>query len=461
MAIVKLVCQGCGANLDVLDTSEITTCGYCGTQNHLRQQQQPQPPPPQQIQTQAQMHMAHAQKATQGARRGVLAIILITALAPILLGGFITYMVTKTTSSVVEGFEGFGGVGAQGRTINQGKGRAQAKNVRRYRWHSQRPFVTDVNGDGSEDLVGLIEERGRAQVLLTAMSGSDWSTLWETELGDRAQMPGQPVLRLDPESSLALFALGATLHAYELETGKERWIASLPDKVDRVFREGDHLWVATIDKSGSLVELEQGKVSPADAKRPSSDSKVLRTDEGYELIPEERTLDLKTNQYKGLKVEAAFCNKEDAPVALGRRSPITPGGCKGPHGLAYAVRRKGTQVPFLVGYNRKTKAERWRVQLTKAGTLETVESGFGQPRAELAGDDAIISFVPTNDDEHPRIRRISLKDGSTKWEVKLSETSTENVDGIVAGQERVFVTFAGIQVFSFADGTHEATLGTW
>jgi hypothetical protein len=118
-------------------------------------------------------------------------------------------------------------------------------------------------------------------------------------------------------------------------------------------------------------------------------------------------------------------------------------------------------VPFLLGYEPSSKQEQWRVQLGQAGSLETVDTGFGQPRAEFVGDDAIVSFVPSGQD-HARIRRISLLDGATRWEVTLQRTSTENVDGMVVGRDRVLVNYGGrLEVLSLSDGSVIERLGGW
>jgi hypothetical protein len=128
----------------------------------------------------------------------------------------------------------------------------------------------------------------------------------------------------------------------------------------------------------------------------------------------------------------------------------------------FVTRDKGTAVPFMIGYARDSKAERWRVQLTKAGSLETVDSGFGQPRAEFFGeqaDQAIISVVPSADN-NARIRRISLTDGSVAWETTLTRKHIENIDGIGVGNKLVFVNYGqSLRVLSLADGTELATLG--
>ncbi|PRP90180.1 hypothetical protein ENSA5_67020 [Enhygromyxa salina] len=454
MAIVKLVCQGCGANLDAMDDRRVIQCGYCGTTNQIKRTVHEQPrqaPPPPQPQTSfppppAQVNLPQAANAGGGAGRGVLTIILLTTCLPMLIGGMCTFMGLQTTSELLDGL----GVGFEGSNKS-------GVNARKYGWNSKRPFVADVNGDGTDDIIGTITEPGSEQLLLTAMSGSDWSTLWEVDLGKRANLPNS-ALYFEPQSKLVLFGVGAALYAYDGGSGAERWVASLPDALEVVTVDGDHLWVATIDEAGHDLDLASGKVTPA-ASEPGAAVKTLRDDTGYELIPELGKLDLKYDQYDGLRVQQAFCPEQDLPFALGRRDSAEAKRCANPHGLAFATRDKGTDVPYLIGYDRGTKAETWRVQLTKAGSLETVDRGLGQPRAEYVGADAIVSFVPSSDN-NARIRQLSLVDGSTKWETTLTRTSVENVDGMVVGDGVVFVKYGQrIHVLSQADGEELVRLG--
>src|SRR5690606_24788472 len=150
--------------------------------------------------------------------------------------------------------------------------------------------------------------------------------------------------------------------------------------------------------------------------------------------PKLRSMDLDAGVFSELRIQQGFCPDHEISD-VGHRTYH----CAHPQGLVFATRATGTQVPFLAGYDPAAKTESWRVQLTKAGTLETVESGFGQPRAELVGDAAVVSFVPK--DKNPRIRRISLVDGSTAWEATLTQTIGSNVEGIAVAGERVLVRY--------------------
>jgi hypothetical protein len=445
MAIVKLVCQGCGANLDALSQSPVIQCGYCGTNNQIKQTFQPTPPPPQYAPP--QNFVAPKQPVFQGeqpaTRSGMTTFVVLLAVIPLVIGGFITWFLAR---SGIESFE----------QLSQQLDGVLNTNTRKFYWNSGRPQVADVDGDQTDDVIGTIQEIGEQKLLLTAISGNNYATLWEVELGRLTDLPDLNVY-VEPGAKLALVAIGPALHAYNLQSGSQRWVSTLPDKIETVALDGDHLWVASIDNATSSVMLIDGKVTPTAA--PSATAKPLRDDGEYDLIPDLGQLDLAYEQFSGLRVAQAFCPEENLPLIAGRRWDDASKICSNPDGLAFVTRDKGTAVPFFIGYERTTKAERWRVQLTNPGSLETVDTGFGQPRAEFFGDhEAIVSLCPS--DNNARVRRISLIDGSVAWETTLVRKNIENIQGISVGKNLIFVNYGqSLRVLSLADGTERATLG--
>ncbi len=463
MAIVKLVCQGCGANLDALDTSRLVACGYCGTQNQIKQtvyQEAPrapmpapmqapvaQPPPPMQVGNYQMVQPIPRAPKSSGA--GVALFIAFAALVPLVAGGVIAFMAIRGVDSMV--------------TRGQTGGRAltgESGPARQYRWDGGRPFAADLDGDGTEDLLGLIQVVGTPSLSIVAISGADWHVLWESDLGDRSTMPEQPHLRFVAEQNLALFAMGAALRAFDGKTGQQKWIANLPDKTDGLLLDGDTLWARSIDDSVNTIALATGAVAPAKGE-PSPNAKPLRTDERYDLIPSNRQLDLEYEQFADVRIDTAFCPPELLEPRLEPARGFEPTSCTWKYGLAWASRNKGTAVPFMIAYDPNTKQERWRQQLTPAGTLETIDTGFNQPRAEFVGDDAVISFTPSKL-KGVTIRRISMSDGATKWEATLTQKLTENLDGMVIGKDRLYAAYGGgMVVLELATGKELERLGGW
>lgn len=459
MAIVKLVCQGCGANLDALDTSRIVTCGYCGTQNHIKptvyqEPPRPMPPPPTTappvFQVQYDVRPIQKQVAATGSKVGL--VIAIAAIVPMCIAGGVAFMAMRGASDfMVQRGE------AGGRALV-----AESGPARQYRWESGRPFVADLDGEGSEDIVGIVQVMGQPELSIVAMSGADWRVLWETPIGDRSTMPEQPRLRfIDQQGQpLVLFAMGAAIRAFDGKTGQQKWVANLPDKSQVMLLDGDALWVRAIDESTHTVALASGAVTPA-KDGPSKAAKPLRDDEGYDLIPDNDALDLANDVFAELRLEHAYCPPELLEVSLERKhwDPIP---CTWKHGLAWASRSKGTAVPFLLGYAPDTKKELWRIQLTAPGSLETIDSGFNQPRGEFVDDDAIISFSPSDANGAVTLRRISMLDGATKWEHTLQRKMTENLDGMVVGKQRLYADHGGCMVvLDLATGAEIERLGGW
>jgi len=449
MALVKFVCQGCGANLDAQDDQRIFECGYCGTSNRIQKTVAPQQSQPAYTPQPLPIKARPQAQQSSGGSKAVLIIVLAAVLLPVGLGGFITYMVfSKVSSTVDKTLEQV--ADATGRTLSgvTGAGVLGSKLL----WASQRPFLADVDGDGTDDIIALAQPLGGSVLQLVALSGQSQAKLWTAELGERSNLP-QARLSIVPEHKLALVPVGASLRAYGLDDGGQRWIASLPDKIQSVARGEQGLIVTTVDDAVSLVALSSGQVSEADSEAADA-ATSLRDDEGYELIPSHSELDLQRGQFDKLRVERGFCPAAELDIKNHRQAA-----CTAEHGLAFATRAKGTKVPFLIGYDPRDKSERWRVQLTEAGSLETVGSGFEQPRAEFVGGDAIVSFAPDKHDG-ARIRRLDLRTGETKWETTLASERNAHVNGMVVGDALVVVNFGQAMVLlSLADGKVNAKIG--
>lgn len=461
MAIIKLVCQGCGANLDALDTSGVVTCGYCGARNHLKptvyQEAPSAPPPPQRpsmpmpappMQVPVQYQVQPIEYAQKQAARGVGLFLVFGAVVPLVIGGAVAFLAFQGNMSIGRGQAGGRSLDSEGLD-------------RQYRWESGRPFAADLDGDGTEDLLGLIQVMGGSTLSIVAISGADWHVMWETDIGDRSTMPEQPRLRFVEQPHTVVFAMGAAIRAFDGKTGQQKWVANLPDKTDVMVLDGDQLWARSIDESIHSIALATGTVTPAKTT-PSPTAKPLRTDYGYDLIPSNRQLDLEYEQFADVRIDTAFCPPELLQVQF---EPIQGFGavpCTWNHGLVWASRSKGTAVPFLISYEPATKQERWRQQLTAPGSLETIDSGFNQPRAEFIADDAVISFSPSTANGNATIRRIAMADGATKWETTLTRGLTENVDGMVVGKDRVYVDHGGCMVvLELATGKEIERLGGW
>jgi hypothetical protein len=107
----------------------------------------------------------------------------------------------------------------------------------------------------------------------------------------------------------------------------------------------------------------------------------------------------------------------------------------------------GAPIPSLLGYDPRNETERWRVRLgvEQLAPNTTIH-------AELFHTHAIVVF--TSIDEVVHVWRLSLTDGSCRWEATIlpSDERACLVHGVVVGDERAFVQCGG-HVHSFGLNT--------
>ena len=365
-------------------------------------------------------------------------------LIPLVLSIGITAAVFVSTSQSLDAFSQFGELGelldpnALSGTGNTG-----------FQVHSGRPLASDLDGDGTEDIVLVVRSGTDQQLLARAFSGTDWKKLWETpSFGSLSSLSGQLGLWLHEDT--VLIASGTALHAHDAKTGARRFTATLPDRIAKASANPGKVIVETIDEKLHLIDLKTGAVAQA-----ATHGRPLAGDEGFEQIPDDERMDLEYDAFKseGLDVDGAFCPRE---LRLG------PTECEHPRGVAVAMRNKGSRVPYVVGYDRKTKAILWKSQVTPEGSVATADGGMG-PRVEVLGERGLVSYQITS--EKPRIRMIGLADGKTYWDVPVDAqgpAATSSIDGVLQTESRIYVkVLTDLYVFAAKDGSRIAQVGSF
>ncbi len=326
-------------------------------------------------------------------------------------------------------------------------GKVKAKAGPLVDWDADRPFIVDVNGDGTEDILGKIQEKVGDQYAhyLAAIDGKDYKLLWKTDdiVDPRSDTYMAPSRLLSVE--------GPRLKAFELKGGKRAWKVTFPDKVADVFEAKGGIMVRLVDGQWSHVALVNGQETPGKSKKPPRFK--LPMDRGYHLVTLHTRMDLRRDRWKGLTIKRVFCpyHRVSLVSPKGRmdRHPVKAY-CYFPRGLAYAVRAKGSKVPFLVGFDVKTKKVLWKSQVTPLGSLEVLDNTW----AELEGDRAL--FVYNNKSDGPyTMELVSSVDGKTLWSHTLGYIgSVKAPTSAVLTATRVYITFGSneLMVHDARDG---------
>jgi hypothetical protein len=315
------------------------------------------------------------------------------------------------------------------------------------RFESERPLVTDLDGDGEDDVVARVRLGGGREETVVALSGKGWRELWRTPLvGTRGG-------KLHPGGDAVLVSQGNELRALEPKTGAERWKAPLDDAVSLVLPRGDK--VAVELRNGSTVELYLATGAPAENKAkpikelPRHDERLWLSNLGREFAPPAAAL-------ARLRFEMFYC--PDAQLLRGKTVTRTQGfitqrsttyGCKAQRALAFATAAKGTRFPFLVGLGRGGKIL-WEERMTPPKTMETVA---GTPAADVSNDRAVVAYQLSRGGAH--LAAVELTGGKVLWQKNLAEGQVRapRIRGVVLRRDRIYLR-AGeeLWVFGFAGG---------
>lgn len=257
---IRVRCPECGATLRA--ATEVVTCAYCGKESRVQRRtqllQRPIDLPP--LGPQQPRTVALQQRNT--GRWLAVGVILASTVIGLITYAGATHLDPALAPRAVdrEEVDGF--------------------------WATRYPLLADVDGDGSEDAIGLVRRmRSRDGLYLRAISGRTGKTLWETPSLGVYDQNDRTLLALAPG---VIFAADTEykprLAAYDARTGARRW-AITPGEVvsDLCGDRGGHVVLVTKDEAAATVALATGALTPlprapACARLPNSEPRVVTLD---------------------------------------------------------------------------------------------------------------------------------------------------------------------------------------
>ena len=401
MKLIVVTCPHCGGRIQTAEATDQIRCEYCGTlsrlQRRTRMLERVLPPPP----------MAPGRPApiaVQQRSRGVGAIIAMSALVPVAVGGAVAYTVMGEAS--------FTGSSAPTRAP---AATSSAVLDDPPSWQGGAPLLADLDGDGATEVIGRSRRTGkRDEIRVIALDGKTGKPRWESEpLGNYSDtFQGPLVLAGD----LVLFASQrAEVRAFGAADGKRRWTTTLDERVVRFCDRGativavgkDDVERPLVRASGARAQVTAEAAPPA---APPKRGPKPRRAPACESAPSDN---------RGMRdrhLEWAIADKVDL---AGDRLVSGPGGR-----IASGTRRKGTRVPTLVALDAANKA-RWRVELP----MDPLAAGEGAPSAVAVGDSVVCgSYGLGGAGWRASVACFALADGRRLWDRGLGNTPMSSLE---------------------------------
>lgn len=325
--------------------------------------------------------------------------------------------------------------------------------VPRFAWDlDNAPAVMDINGDGTDDLVGTIRREGTGtpgagseRYFAAAFDGKTFEQLWETpvegaptDLVSRARYAHQGN-RLVMREAMAVSLL-------DLATGKPLGRVALSDKPGRLcLPQGDSsaVWVSVVDGQDLLLDTKTATARPASQTPP----------------------DCQTAARTVRSCSPAMLRKSSLPCTLALQIPPIPG-FRGhhvykAHGLELVVgsRTPGTRVPMVAVFKQGAKKPLWHGAVADMDTANVSES---TPDVIEMSEDAIYVGYRLRAGGMQLVRR-DARTGVATWDVPIPRSKDgSSPSSIWKHGDRLYVPhWMWLDVFDAKTGNLLGTLGTW
>jgi outer membrane protein assembly factor BamB len=456
MKTKKLMCQGCGADVDPVPGEKYVTCAYCGTTNVLESDTihlapgttVPQPPPGGVQIPQVQIRLPTGPSTTEVKKAGkiVALVVLSVVIAFVGIGATVFIRIFRGVSDATKQHRNAFRQAEESqremrkkmqekaneakRILNErlsrmkrsaGGGAARAGRQRpgAFRMESDRPLAADVNEDGIADLL----VRGAGGVV-AALDGTSAAVLW------RKTMSGGYARKIFVVEKTVLVAHGMSLTALTLKDGQQRWTTKLPDRADQLERRGSDLAIETGDDERLTLNAATGKKQPG----RTAPFKVLAMDDGRKWMSNLGPAFRLTGRTR--RARMYYCRH--GQVLRGRTvtrrsgpfiSRSTTYGCRDKRALVFAVDQRGRQA-FIIGLQ-KGRGKVWEHPL--AGRAQRF--GGSTPVVDIHGDRAAVVH---KDHSQATLMLLSMTTGKLQWTHAITGRRP-NVRGVVLTHKRVFL----------------------
>ncbi|MBK9031668.1 MAG: PQQ-binding-like beta-propeller repeat protein [Myxococcales bacterium] len=438
---INVRCPNCGASLTVDDGASSVACQYCGTSARIQTRSRV-------FQVPRALPLAQGPIARQPFNRAVL-------IGPIL---FLVIAAAVGVSVVVRAPRRASPAAAPqapqpGQSVSV---EAPPPKIYPDTWATGFPLITDVDGDGGDDMIGLtrnVHDGDRGQI--GAFSGDTGAPLWRGDPIGTYSESVQNTLYLAGDLILMATPAGE-LRAFARADGAPRWTAALGERINVACVIGDQVAAAVVgtnDRRWHTVALVDGEQADAAAPRRVEPRDRTRTSLAWVegKLPAGTCVPLPSNDRNAMPGLATADSWSKLPkiegmsvVRLVRRGegPIVAVGRKWP----------GTGVPMLAVLDGRTA--RWTTVVPDANPLEA----RADDHHVTVGADAVFQVWEGKDGPH--LTAFDLADGRRRWDVALDKDQARVVIGaVIVGARVVVAGWGGLQAFGVTDGAFAYTLG--
>jgi outer membrane protein assembly factor BamB len=248
--VLKLNCPNCGAPLQAQPEDKQAVCEYCRHIALLHRPNQAPPPEPSPMHHSVQVEVPRGPSLLWPAIMGM-----VTTLG--IAGGILFFVTREVGDAMKSALPG-------AKDMVEKLGREAVEDKARF---SDFPHLSDLNGDGVPELIGLSKVPS-GEAWIAAYDGKTQKPLWKTAPLAKDASESYAKRAVVPGLVLAADALGK-LQAYSDKTGEPAWAALIGERVQAFCLGEGFVRVLAADKKTHDFALDTGKRIESPAPPPS------------------------------------------------------------------------------------------------------------------------------------------------------------------------------------------------
>lgn len=419
--IVPSQCPHCGAPLSIPEDADRVVCAYC---NHTSLIQRPHGP---KRRATAEIPVIRI-STTNSSSTPTVAYVVFGLLTSLLIAGGIgaTLFLGNTRSSSSPSSE-------PARLFPLPK-----KNF----YFGDFPFLTDVNGDGTLDILGKSKEPSDPS-WISAYDGRTGEVLWRTENLSPDASDAGAFRSLVGDLLLSVDALGK-LQAYQARTGQPAWATLLGEKAQSACAGDGFVRITTQDRVTRDLDLATGKPNPNTSQLPCAALPSSRHDSagaGTRLIGWSEYKNWGLPQLHGTEGITAH-----RALVLEDRSQA----------FLLGVPPQGTSTPRVAAF-RKGKVA-WQDAVPAVDPLKAKANSSTQIAAYAAGR----LYVPYELRSEKGIRLVAFdtETGKRLWDVSVHDQNPVQTGITATATDIYYASWTALYVLSAETGERRLLIGT-
>jgi outer membrane protein assembly factor BamB len=307
------------------------------------------------------------------------------------------------------------------------------------------PPIPVAGAGGVEGFVGRIRSRPGDELWVGLFEGAKLGQVWKAGPFGTYSEGYKSTYMSVVGRSVVVTDYRATVHVYDLATGKETRAVKLSDRAKGMCASPDgkpRVWIELSDEKNLLFEAAQGTVAAAPRPAWCPDSWAANDDcrgwlkrgppmlscRGAEAAP-------KVNAFQAANV----VEEGDLAVALGKKHP-------------------GTAVPMAVGFDPRTRAVKWEQPVASGDQASVAEQSTISIMDALADGRFVAPYELT---KGWHFTAFDARSGQRLWDVPLQPLiGVDHPEGFALSATRVYVMrTSSLEVYNAKTGALVGTLG--